>query len=43
LLEHRDKVAKHVDLISDELRRKGYEELFKGILDKICLKNVTFR
>jgi len=35
LLEHRDKAAKHVDLISDELRRKGYEELLEGILDKI--------
>jgi hypothetical protein len=35
LLEHRDKAAKHVDLISDELRKKGYEELLEGILDKI--------
>jgi len=35
LLERRDKAAKHVDLISDELRREGYEELLEGILDKI--------
>jgi hypothetical protein len=35
LLEHRDKAAKHVDLISDELSRTGYEELLEAILDKI--------
>lgn len=35
LLECRDNAASHVDRISDELCKKGYEQLVDGILEKI--------